>query len=517
MKFLQTPSAKLAFGIPFMGLLAFALFSSPMMYPGFDIWIHLVAAEYGGRGTRLWYDLLSFAFNTFALESPFAKAKLVHSVQIILASLLVFASSLWVLRLLDKQRQASHALINLLAWFAVFVWMIMQGTVSAPHYNSTNVWYAWTLWYSVNYQIALPLFIFAVSSLLYGMVSDRQTLGSLGRWPYFLAFLISALGVAAIHAAEAPYIVFSLLLIAIIWFNRSLRWQYLLVLLLCALVIYVGLQYSHYKPQGFIIYNKGGFSALLDAIAARGQLMTEGGFNRGNASWNYWYSVNVAMAFVITLLALLSKKIGIVINWRIAAFVLLSAIPAAMLQLTATAGIIPMITTTGHAWRFTFSSFLFLAPSIALLSIALRCPKLATTRLQILLAATLVVMVLTASKLTEKNWVSYQYARSLALALNPHQMRFGLTHEQTQWLDSVHQQLLTNPPKQVVCTDMFTAYYLFFVKGYRNVGLNADIPRPARLPRATKCTFPQDGGDIRNLNLGPVPWNFDLSTPPWWK
>jgi hypothetical protein len=177
-----------------------------------------------------------------------------------------------------------------------------------------------------------------------------------------------------------------------------------------------------------------------------------------------------------------------------------------------------MITGLDIAWRFTFSSFLFMAPALALLSVSLAWTTLAKTCFQFALALGLIISVLLTSRLTETQLVSYRYARSLALSFSAEQMRFGLKTEQRQWLDSVHQKLMTASPKKMICTDMFTAYYLFFIKDYDQVVLPDRISIFVDSKRSQpKCAFPQDGGDIKSLNVGAVPWNFDINSPPWWK
>jgi hypothetical protein len=162
------------------------------------------------------------------------------------------------------------------------------------------------------------------------------------------------------------------------------------------------------------------------------------------------------------------------------------------------------------AWRFTFSSLLFVGPSVALLVMAMVWPKLARWWVQTLLGAVLVLGVLLASRQTETNLVSYQYARGLALSLSPEHMRFGLQPQQSEWLDKVHQQLKATPPKDLVCTDMYTAYYLFFVKDYDQVVLPTRISRFIdKKRREGDCRFPRDGGDlVKGLGAGPVPWVF---------
>jgi len=97
-------------------------------------------------------------------------------------------------------------------------------------------------------------------------------------------------------------------------------------------------------------------------------------------------------------------------------------------------------------------------------------------------------------------------------------MRFGLTNEQQLWLDQVHESLLASPPETMVCTDMFTAYYLFFIKNYDQVVLPDRISRYVdRRRQQPGCAFPQDGGDILKLGFGLIPWNLDINSSPWWK
>jgi len=506
--------ARLAFVIPFTFLLLYALASYPMMYPGFDIWIHLTAIEFNSRRDEPWYDLLRNFFTTFGLSDPFEQARLVHVLQVTLSGVLVFFGARWILRVADREQLTSTARLSWLAWFSVMIWLLMHGTVSAAINNPTPVWYAWMLWYSVNYQVTLPMFVFAVGALLYGFAADNQMLWRQTRLPYFALGVVAIVGVAAFHAAEIPYVAFGILLITILWFRWSWRWQYLAALVFLTFSIYIGLQFSYRLPEGLIVFNRGGWPALLDAIENRGVQMTERGYSRGNASWNFWYWVTASMATVLLLTTFFKTSLAKRLNWRVPCFVLLSATMAAMIQFKETAGLIAMVTGLSIAWRFTFSSFLFMAPGLALLALGMTWPALQKVRWQVILAFGLIGSVLMASRFSETNLVSYRYARSLALSLSAEQMRFDLTSEQASWLNQVHEHLQTNPPKNMICTDMFTAYYLFFIKDYHQVVLPNRISRYVdRKRKQPKCGFPRDGGDIKSLGFGPIPWDLDINSP----
>jgi hypothetical protein len=508
--------------VPLAIAVAYAIFSSPMMFPGFDVWIHLVGIEFDGRREDLWYQILSSVFTLFVITDPFTQAKLVHSVHIVLACFLVFWGARWFLLLADRDRSTSVTAINFLAWFAVLVWLLMHGTVSAPIGDPTQVWSSWTQWYSVNYQIALPFAIFSVGAFTYGLrpidTSGSSQTSLILRLPYFLLSAFAAIGVAALHAAEVPYITFGIAMAGVLWYQRAWHRAYVALLVLVAIGIGVGLAFSYRLPEGVLILQREGLSALLRKIAEYGLAMTQGGLNRGNSSWNYWYWTNLLISLGILFVTLhpntATKKH---LDWRAPCFVAVSATLAAMLHFELTAGLLAMVTYPALAWRFSFSSFLFLAPPLLLMAIAKTYPKLSASLLTGL-AIALIALVLGASRLFESNWVSYQYARSLAMSLSTNDMRFGLTPSQSKWLSEVHNRLTTTPPAEMVCTDMFTAYYLLFVKDYHNVVLPPRISNKVNRFRLQRdCDFPKDGGDIKSLGLGPVPWNFDLNSPPWWK
>jgi len=489
---------------------AYALLSYPLMYPGLDVWLHLVWMEFDGNRQEVWHQVWSGVFKAFGLESYFAKAKLIHSMQVLMTGGLLFGAGRWLLVLVFANQKLAPAALNLAAWLAVLMWAIMHGTKSSPIGSGIDMWFGWLQWYSVNYQIALPMYVFAIAALLYGMFGHWVQPQLFRRWPYFMAAGLATVGVAALHAAELPYVLVAMLLVGVLWLRWAWRWYYLVSTLALMALIWLGLQFSYKLPTGFEVLAQGGPSALLEQVYANGLLIIEG-LNRGNASWNYWYWVALVLAGTAWLMLWRLPSLPTRgLQLRIAGLVLASSAPAAMLHFTWTAGVLAMVTYPALAWRFTFSSFLFMGPSMALLALALYWPRATKLGVQALVAGALLVGVLLASRQTETNWVSYQYARGVVLSLSPQHMRFGLQPDQQKWLTGLHTHLLDNPPEQLICTDMFTAYYLFFVKGYDHVVLPWRISRffdPNR--NEGNCQFPKDGGDlVQQLNLGPVPWRF---------
>lgn len=508
----QRSAKTLCWLLPALVWVAYSFFSYPLMYPGLDAWIHLASMEFAGRRQDPWHLFWGWVFAQFNVAGPFAQAKLVHTTQALVLGSLLFVAARWFLKLAFVGRQMSPALMNLGAWLAVLVWLLMHGTVSSPIGSGFSIWYGWLQWYSVNYQLALPLYVFAVSGLLYGLFGHHvKPMGLVERWANFFAAGLATVGVAVLHAAELPYVMFALLIIGLVWFNRA-WWRYYVFGLMAVLgLLLLGLEASHRLPTGIVVLSQEGPAALFAKIETHGTHLVNG-LNRGNASWNYWYWTALASAFVALILFWHASVYKAERNHsiRVVAVVLLSALLAAMLHFKWTAGALAMVTYPNLAWRFSFSSLLFVGPSLALLAIASQWPKLGRLWVQVMLAGGLVLGVLLASRQTEANLVSYQYARGLAMSLSAQQLRFGLEPHEAKWLDAVHTKLLLNPPDQLVCTDMFTAYYLFFVKGYAEVVLPRRISRFIDSKRREgECQFPRDGGKIlQQMNVGSVPWRF---------
>lgn len=487
--------------LPALLFTAYVLLSYPMMYPGLDVYIHLVRIDAGTNGS--WAEFWHHVFGVLQIEHALTQALIIHRVQTAAAGLLLYAAADRLLRLAFAQSAAAAPLIRPAAWLSVLVWALMHGTASRPINSPLRVWQAWLQWYSVNYQIALPLAVFATAALLYGVLAPAVSRRL--RAAHLAAAVPAALAVAVIHAAELPYILFALLLAGVVFFRRTWWRNYLVALGVGMLLLLFGLTQSYRLPHGLIVLQEGGVTALRDEMRTVGrQLVT--GLNRGNAGWNLWFWANLAMAAAAW--RLLGPQLSAA--RRLLIFVVLSAVPAAALYSEWTAGLPAMLTYPRLAWRFVFASFLFVAPALLLIPVALRArppqraPLVLTGLFGVLLAA-----VLLASYTYEPERVSLRYAKSMLLALNPAAMSFHMQPQQEAWLDELQIRLAAQPPQQPICTDMATAYRLYFDRGYRAVALPERLTDDMRPPRPPDdCAFPRDGGAVvRQLGMTPLPWD----------
>jgi hypothetical protein len=486
--------------LPALLFAAYVLYSYPMMYPGLDVYIHLVRIDAGsnGRWALFWHRL----FELLQIDQALLRALMIHRVQTALTGVLLYLTAAWLLRLVFSSLRVDTALIRLGAWYSVLIWLLMHGTVSRPINGSTRIWQAWLQWYSVNYQIALPLALFAVAALLYGLLAAG--LRRAQRAAYLAAAATAAGTTALIHAAEVPYVLFALLLAGLLFYRRAWRRWYLAAAAAALLLLLLGLTQSYRLPHGFVVLQRDGFAALIAEWAAAGRQLTDG-LNRGNAGWNLWFWVTTAMA--LAALRLLWPQLSSLPR-RVLLLVLLSALPAAGLYHAWTAGLPALVTYPRLAWRFVFASLLFVAPALLLIAVVQhdrprRAPLVLSGLFGLLLAAVLLV-----SYVYEPNRVSFRYARSLLFALDPQAMYFRLPPAEAAWLADLEARLAAQPPQQPLCTDTFTAYRLYFERGYPAVALPERLTDDMRPPLPpTDCRFPRDGGPVlQQLGVAPPPW-----------
>jgi hypothetical protein len=490
-----------AFWLPALLFAAYVLGSYPLMRPGLDVYIHLVRIDDATNGywAVFWHRL----FGVLQIEQALSRALLIHRVQAALTGVLLYLTAYRLLQLVFAELHVDAAVIGLGSWCSALVWGLMHGTVTRPIGSSEQIRQAWLQMYSVNYQIALPLAVFAIAAAMYAGLAP-----GLPHWRRAgeLAAAAAATGaVAVIHAAEVPYMLFALLLAGLLFYRRVWRRWYIAGAAAALLVLLLGLTQSYRLPHGLVVLRSGGVAALAAELQTLGERLV-GGLNRGNAGWNLWFWVTAAAA--LAALRLLWPQLSRIPR-RVLLFVLLSALPAAALYVEAVAGLPALVTYPRLAWRFVFASYLFVAP--ALLLIALLTSDRPRHPLPVLggLFSLLVTAVLLASYAYEPNRVSYHYAHSMWTALNPQAMFFRLTPAQDTWLTDVERRLAAQPPAEALCTDTATAYRLYFLRGYRTVALPerlTDAMRPPLPP--TDCRFPRNGGaTLRRLGVGPPPWD----------
>lgn len=476
-------------------LLVLVLASHPMMYPGFDVWIHMARMAHGEPGWKIWYDVWREVFALFKIDNVFDRALLVHRVQVLLTVGMVGLSAYWVLVTVFHRTAVKRTTLVLQALCAVWIWLIMHGTVSTPVGGDRPFWQSWLLWYSVNYQIALPVYFLSAAALLLAWLGDVT---SRARYGLLTVAFMGAIFIGKVHAGELPYLMFGACLLVLLAFKRRLVRPYLLLILggVVAIALTIGLVGR--LPSGLQIFKEKGIEGFIAAVLGYGDLMVAW-LNRGGASWNFYYFMGLAAAVLALVLARQNDQVQFRPLW----FVLLSSIPAMAIHSPLTAGLLAMVTYPEIAWRFSFSSFLFVALPVLAVVVGLRFPQFMGSWRQLVLTGTVCLVTLVASYVAEPNNVAYRYTRSLLTTLSPERVYFGLPPQSEAWLEKVNKALIAEKDQGPVCADMFSAYYLYFVYQQKRMILPTNVE-----VHIGKCDFPQDGGDLKRLGLSAAPWKF---------
>ena len=205
--------------------------SYPMMKLRFDIWDHadrikvLVLDPLGSIPSRRnWYAAWAYVFRLLGINDIFTFATIIHRTQFILSCILIYTAAKQIysaLLPLNTNVRNENNWLSSLALSSVLVWLTIIGTFSFFQQ-------AWIMWYSVNYQITLPM-LFLSLGLLVNVLALAQT-------PQQITFksgiaLALLLGVYLFHAGELAYLVF-----------------YIPILMVC-----FGSQYK-YKPKYVLIF-----------------------------------------------------------------------------------------------------------------------------------------------------------------------------------------------------------------------------------------------------------------------
>ena len=496
---------------------AFIANSHPFMFPGYDVWWHLgnisSASQPGATGYSgrfIWHGIWSRVFEFWPDLGLWERALVIHRVQFLLAAVLIWLAGYWVLSVIFVRAQLARWEVPLLALIGAVVWMLMLGTWSQAHAggSESRVVLPWILWYSINYQIALPFCMLAVAALLYAVGMPL----SASRRSLMLAICAVSVGtVMWVHAAEVPYFGLSAVFLMVAYLRGSRLWRLLPLLILLALIVgYVALQFSYRMPESVRLVMGGDWNLLTERVGDLGARMVRGKLNRAVTSWN---TLHVVSGLLMLVALPLAWRLREWVSVRAMVFVLLTGLMPLALLFESSAGVLAMVTHLGIAWRFSFASLLFLGIPVFLgvLGVWLRQAGAWRQGGQVLAIIVIVLGVYSHTRWFDPAQVTRTFATALYRSLDPQKMYFGLSASEQAALDAMHHQLVQSNPRQPLCIDVFSAYYLFFLKDYRNVYMPANI---RRLPIAGQdphaCPFPREGEDLASVGLTRPDWRFNL-------
>jgi hypothetical protein len=143
-----------------------------MLYPWYDFHFHLeIITNNALHANSFWHFLWAQVFAALHTpDEPTVRALIIHRTQTLMTLGLLLASA-YLFMGVAFQRLGTHTKIQLAAT-AVLFWLVMHGTYSSPP-GQRHILHvmSWLQWYSVNYQISLPMFVFGSAALLKAVTS----------------------------------------------------------------------------------------------------------------------------------------------------------------------------------------------------------------------------------------------------------------------------------------------------------------------------------------------------------
>jgi hypothetical protein len=409
-----------------LGLMVlFALNSYPMMYPGYDFEHHLSNIRaVSSLANNDWHQAWAFVFQWLQVpDVDTTRALIIHRTQTLLTlGLLLTSAHLFLGVALPKL--GAHARLQL-AVVATVVWLMMHGTYSSPagepHYSARHI-LSWLQWYSVNYQIALPMFFFGSATLLKAVTAThlRHTV----LWSALT--LVTAYLIARIHAAELVYFLFVAGGIFAIYVLPNQRWYVLLLTAaVLALALKFGLMFSYRQPVILELMHPSRWGELVAKMNEFGHLLVGNNLNRSETTWHSLYTVSL-LAVVGSIFWANNK--GAV---QLALLLVFSSLLAIGIHIHHSAGLLALVIGEYVTWRFGFSTLLFLGIPLLVGVWLERRPHtdspLRTSVLALGVPAGLLVLVALYSRFFEPLHPAYNFAKSLLFSLDPVLGHFPIT------------------------------------------------------------------------------------------
>lgn len=505
-------------------LVWFAVSSYPMMRPGFDVWWHLGMIEAPAQADEVlfptrrlvWHHAWHHLFFWLNITDVFARALLIHRVQLLLTVVLLVVSAYLLLRVLTQKLKPAPSIIWTAALLSTVIWLLMHGTHSVARGGGVgaSVVQSWPLWYSVTYQISLPLYFAATACVFFGVASEatlRKRIAAI-----LCSLCLISIG-TIIHAAETAYFLVCLALLALAYVRRRNFPLGALVLISGGTAVYwLASQQSYAVPALLTTFlNEGVEKASLD-IMRTGAHLVNSGRNRADTGWHamHWISLLGLLTGALLIQRLL-KENGHRMDWRPVVFVGSTALLPALLTTHLGAGLFAHVTHQYIAWRFALASLLFVGLPLGVLVFTESVYGNSSVGRRAVLVGALTVLICSVviwlSKEYERKQPSFAYAQSLARSLNPQKSYFGLTAEQRSSLEYTVAALRTRAAPDLLCTDLFSAYYLFFVARYREVHLPSSLEHiPGYRFSDAPCKFP-----LSKQHLNPPGSTSGTSHPNW--
>lgn len=486
-KYLALDAYRLVFWVLIAAGLAYVFSSFPMMRMRFDIWDHVefirVVVQDSNAliiGRKNWHITWAYIFRAIDVNDIFTFATIIHRAQFILSCCLIYIAAKQIysaLLPLKASVRDENNWLSSLALSSVLVWLTIIGTYSFFQQ-------AWIMWYSVNYQITLPMLFLSLSLMVNALIIEQTPRQIILKSGVALTLL---LGIYLFHAGELAYLVFYIPIMAICFGSKyNYKSKYVLLLIATTTTLfYLAIRFYSDRVPALITYLKRGeFTKILTTINAKGTWNAIDGGNRYAANWNELYGLSVCLFGLISV-AVFTIKFKPVINhiednfnWnvnkRVLSFLLLSLVFCFIPTFKYTSGFASLISYDGIVNRYYFASFVFLAIPLVAYMVMMHIKSIGQPMALIAFVVLLMAATFLYSKIKNKEGVYYQNVMSIIGSIQGDKINIDVTDGE---IDDIRLQLIMAEKKYqinefIYCGAFESLYVAYYVFGKRNIVFN---------------------------------------------
>jgi len=336
------------------------LFTNPFLHYPYDIFQHLIEIDKYflsndiPENRKIWHFIWAKIFYFFNIHNNdiLFRAKIIHLVQTYIAFFSIYYFSKVVIRNLFQN--IDTLALKYLSFWSVIIWFSIFATYSM-HYQLI-----WNLWYSVNYQITLPLFWYITTLTLILILEKISTVKKIF---FILQILIISRFILQAHSMEYMYYLMYILTITVVFIDKILyiskKYFYILIPVVVTIIVFA----KKYQPENSAIFNYLSFEKLpklYGLIVTEGEIIVNG-FNRSLASINELMYLTYYLAIIISIIFIrdILKTKSNLMNTRVFVFIIITSMFVFIPLFELSGGIFAIITRTNVINRIYYSSSLF--------------------------------------------------------------------------------------------------------------------------------------------------------------
>ena len=305
---------------------------------------------------HLWHYVWAEFFYFLEIDSVhmLLRAKIIHMFQVIISLFSIYYFSKVIIRNIFKDINLFS--LKWLSFWSALVWLSIFATGSAAYHQ------VWMMWYSVNYQITLPLFWYILALTL--VLFLEQTSWKVKIFFIFQILLLSRF-ILQVHSMEFLYYLMHIVVFGLVFIDKLYlllkKYFYIIIPMILAVVYFS----KKYQPEQSAISKYLSLEKIPELYA---KIMREGatlvhGYNRASSTINeliFIIGLLGGIFFFYILYIKYFKKKNTFINIRAFIYVILTSLFLLIPLYQFSGGLFAVITRMNVVNRLYYSSSLFI-------------------------------------------------------------------------------------------------------------------------------------------------------------